>query len=60
MRRAEFAELQKLLLVQDAALMVIAVVMLVGIAALLIASGERNRDIRDTQARKPQTRRRTM
>ena len=60
MRRAEFAELQKLLLVQDAALMVIAVVLLVGIAALLIASGERNRDIRDTQARKPQTRRRTM
>jgi hypothetical protein len=59
-RRAEFAELQKLLLVQDAALMVIALVLLVGIAALLLASGERNRDIRDTPPGKPQTRRRTM
>ena len=60
MRRAEFAELRLLLITQDAALAVIAMVLLVMMIAVIIASGERNRDIRDTQARKPQTRRRTM
>ena len=60
MRRAEFAELRLLLITQDAALAVIAMVLLVMMIAVIIASGERNRDIRDTPPRKPQTRRRTM
>jgi hypothetical protein len=59
MRRAQFAELQHLLIVQDIALVVIAAALLIGIVMLIVAAGQRpSRDIRDTPARKPQTPRR--
>lgn len=59
MRRAQFAELQHLLIVLDIALVVIAAALLIGIVMLIVAAGERpRRDIRDTPPRKPQTGRR--
>ena len=61
MRHAEFAELRRLLIVQDIALAVIAAALVLGVVVLLVAIGDRpRRDVRDTQARKPQTRRRVM
>jgi len=60
-RHAEFAELRRLLIVQDIALAVIAAALVLGVVVLLVAIGDRpRRDVRDTQARKPQTRRRVM
>ena len=58
MRRAQFAELRELLIVQDIALVLIALVLVIGLIALIVAAGEKpHRDVRDTQARRPQTRR---
>lgn len=60
-RHAQFAELRLLLIAQDAALTVIALVLVIGLIAVIMAAGDRpHRDVRDTQAGKPQTRRRTM
>jgi hypothetical protein len=59
MRRAQFTELQHLLIVQDITLVVIAAALLMGVIMLIVAAGERpGRDIRDTSSRKPQTPRR--
>ena len=61
MRHAQFDELRRLLVVQDVTLIVIAVALVIGVIMLIVAAGDRSgRDIRDTQARNPQTRRRTM
>ena len=62
MRRAQFAQLREFLVVQDIALVVIAALLAIGVIMLLVAAGSRSeerhrRDIRDTQARRPQTRR---
>ena len=58
MRRAQFAELRELLIVQDIAFVLIALVLVIGLIALIVAAGEKpRRDVRDTQARRPQTRR---
>ena len=60
-RHAQFAELRLLLIAQDAALTVIALVLVIGLIAVIMAAGEHpRRDVRDTPAGKPQTRRRTM
>lgn len=61
MRHAQFAELRRLLIVQDVALAVIAAVLLIGLIAILMAAGERpRRDVRGTPPQNPQARRRTM
>ena len=57
-RRAQFAELEHLLIVQDIAFVLIALVLVIGLIALIMAAGEKpHRDVRDTQTRRPQTRR---
>lgn len=61
MRHAQFAELRELLIVQDIAFAVIAAVLVVGLIAIIMAAGEHpRRDVRDTRAGNPQTRRRVM